>query len=94
MSIEVWIDWGVTLVIVGGIARLDLIYRRRMRDRIDQIETRLDVSKGQAREALSAYKLEVAKSYTTTGYLKDVETRLTERLIRIEAKVDTSVSAQ
>ena len=47
---------------------------------------------GQAREALAAYKLEVAKSYATTGYLKDVEQRLTEHLVRIEGKLDGAQS--
>jgi hypothetical protein len=94
MSIEIWIVWSVTLVIFGGIAHLDFIYRRRMLDQINYLESRLDVGMGQRREDLSAYKLEVAKSYTTTGYLKDVETRMTERLICVESKVDTAASAQ
>ncbi len=42
----------------------------------------------QARESLSSYKLEVAKSYVSIGYLKDVERRLTSHLLRIEAKLE------
>lgn len=94
MSIEVWIVWGVTLVITVGIARLDLIYRRRMLDRIEEVDTRLGHQMDQAREALAAYKLEVAGGYVSVGYLKDVDQRLTERLIRTEAKLDASASAQ
>lgn len=88
MSAEVWIVWGVTLLIVGGIARLDLVFRRRMLDRIDEMEHQFDEGMEQAREALLAYKLEVARSYASTGYLKDIETRLTEYLIRIETKLN------
>lgn len=32
--------------------------------------------------------MEVAQRYASIGYLKDVETRLTEHLLRIEAKLD------
>jgi hypothetical protein len=61
---------------------------------MDELEHRLDVGMGQSREALSAYKLEVAKSYVTTSTLKDVESRLTEHLVRIEAKLDGCQSCQ
>lgn len=39
-------------------------------------------------EALSAYKLEVAKTYASLNYLNAVEKRLTEHLLRIENKLD------
>ncbi|TAN54916.1 MAG: hypothetical protein EPN26_06160 [Rhodospirillales bacterium] len=45
-------------------------------------------TQGNLREALSAYKLEVAKSYASIGYIKDIERRLTEHLVRIESKLD------
>lgn len=37
---------------------------------------------------LSDYKLHVAKEYASIGYLKDVEERLTNHLVRIEDKLD------
>jgi len=40
------------------------------------------------REQVAAYKLEVARTYASLVHLKDVETRLTEHLVRIEAKLD------
>lgn len=40
------------------------------------------------REALADYKLEVARTYASLAHLKDVEVRLTEHLLRIEAKLD------
>lgn len=42
----------------------------------------------QVREQVAAYKLEVARTYASLVHLKDVETRLTEHLVRIEAKLD------
>lgn len=93
MITQIWIGWGLTLVIILGIARQDLIYRRRMLDRIGQIEIRMEGDMDQAREALATYKLEVARGYVSVGYLKDVDQRLTERLIRIEAKLDAAASA-
>lgn len=40
------------------------------------------------RQCLSDYKLEVAKSYASVGYLADVERRLLAHLLRIENKLD------
>jgi hypothetical protein len=43
----------------------------------------LRAAQARDREALAAYKLEVAKQYATTGYLRDVEDRLVKRLDEI-----------
>ena len=40
------------------------------------------------RDSLGAFKLEVAKSYVSISYMKEVERRLTDHLIRIEEKID------
>jgi hypothetical protein len=37
---------------------------------------------------LSDYKLEVARTYASMSYLKDVEDRLTNHLLRIEKKLE------
>ncbi|MCM2344882.1 MAG: hypothetical protein NDJ24_10020, partial [Alphaproteobacteria bacterium] len=44
----------------------------------------------QLREALSAFKLEVAKSYASVSDMRDLEGRLVSHLLRIEAKLDTT----
>lgn len=84
-----------TAILVSGlslcVATLAFYCGKRFRDNskeLEELEHRLDVGLGQAREALSAYKLEVAKSYVTNGHIRDVEGRLTEHLIRIEGKLD------
>jgi hypothetical protein len=89
--------WWVTAVELPAMGGLALLLWRAHQDsdrRMDELEHRLDVGMGQSREALSAYKLEVAKSYVTTSTLKDVESRLTEHLVRIEAKLDGCQSCQ
>lgn len=83
-----WWITAVELPVLGGLFWLIWRSRQDADDRLDDLAHRLDVGVGQARESLAAYKLEVAKSYATTGYLKDVERRLTEHLVRIEAKLD------
>lgn len=84
----VWWITAVELPALGGLFWLLWRIRQDADTRLDDVDRRLEVGLGQTREALSAYKLEVAKSYATTGYLKDVERRLTEHLVRIEAKLD------
>ncbi|CAA7617666.1 hypothetical protein [Magnetospirillum sp. UT-4] len=83
-----WWITAVELPCLGGLFWLVWSNRLKCDSRDDSIEDRLAAGLAQLREALSAYKLEVAKSYATTGYLKDVERRLTEHLVRIEAKID------
>jgi len=84
-----WWITAVELPCLGGMALLLWRSRQDWDKRIDELEHRLEIGLGQSRDALSAYKLEVAKSYATTGYLKDVEQRLTEHLLRIETKLDS-----
>lgn len=86
-----WFPWLVTTIVVPSLGWLSVALWRARLDwdaRIDLIEHRLDSGLSHAREALAAYKLDVAKNYATTGYLKDVEHRLTEHLVRIEGKLD------
>jgi hypothetical protein len=43
------------------------------------------------RDDLAAFKLHVATGYASIVYLKDVESRLTAHLLKIEAKLDRVV---
>ena len=43
---------------------------------------------GFCRDALAEFKLHVARNYVSVNYLKDVENRLTDHLLRIEKKLD------
>lgn len=40
------------------------------------------------KDALAEFKLHVARNYVSTTYLKDIENRLTNHLLRIEQKLD------
>lgn len=43
---------------------------------------------GSCKEALSEFKVHVARNYVSAATLKDVESRLTAYLLRIEKKLD------
>ena len=61
----------------------------------DHISSVLEKRHAQLRETLSAYKLEVAKTYAAQTDLKDLETRIVSHLLRIEAKLDrTALKAE
>lgn len=83
--------WWVTVVEVPVLGSLFWLIWRTRRDAESELgEARLIADRGHAqlREALAAYKLEVAKSYASIAYMKDVEKRLTVHLERIEHKLD------
>lgn len=83
--------WWITAVELPALASLYwLIWRTRQDADLKHDATRhhCDESILALREALAAYKLEVAKSYASIPYLKEVERRLTQHLIRIENKLD------
>ena len=83
--------WWITVVELPALAGLFWLWWNNAKSTDDAIEdirhgaTR-DISR--LRQVLDAYKLDVAKSYASMSYLKDVEARLTAHLIRIEEKLD------
>ena len=89
--------WWITVVEIPALTGLWWLVWRSRRDTdtaLDRHRQRLDTAVAQAREALAAYKLEVAKSYASTSQLKDLEGRLTGHLLRIEAKLDSPHTRQ
>jgi hypothetical protein len=83
--------WWIAAVEVPALAALfGLLWksRREMDETNEETRRFAETAMVQLREALSAYKLEVAKTYASISYIKDVERRLTEHLVRIEAKLD------
>ena len=90
------IIWWITAVELPVIAALFWLIWRNRRDTDDDAnalrhdcERRINL----LRDSLAAYKLEVAKSYASIAYLKEVETRLTAHLLRIEHKLDGPLPA-
>ena len=82
----------VELPVIGGLFWLILHLRREAEQALDALRLRADAAQAQVRDALAAYKLEVAKSYVPIGTLKDLEQRLTGHLLRIEEKLECSRS--
>jgi lipopolysaccharide biosynthesis regulator YciM len=83
--------WWITVVDIPALSALFwLIWRTRREadEAIDHLHDKMDKRSSQFRESLSAFKLEVAKSYATAGDMKDLEGRIVSHLLRIEAKLD------
>ncbi len=83
--------WWITAVELPALAGLFWISWRNFRandDAIEAVRQSADGAIARLGRALDAYKLDVAKSYASMSYLKDVEGRLTAHLIRIEEKLD------
>ncbi len=83
--------WWITVVDVPALAGLlILIWRTRedTQDAVDEMQLVLDRRCEQLRDALAGFKLEVAKNYASRKDLRDVESRIVEHLLRIEAKLD------
>ena len=55
---------------------------------VDDLQMTLDRRCEQLRDALSSFKLEVAKTYAAQKDVRAVEERLVEHLLRIEGKLD------
>jgi hypothetical protein len=84
--------WWITAVEIPALAGLYWLAWRNRRDAdgaIDKTRAALDARLANLRDSLSAYKLEVAKSYASIAYIKEVEKRLTGHLVRIEDKIDS-----
>lgn len=83
--------WWVTAVEVPALAGLFWLIWRVRRDlevAADRLRRTQEMGLFGVRESLASYKLEVAKSYVSIPYLKEVEGRLTGHLVRIENKLD------
>lgn len=86
--------WWVTVIDIPVTASLFwMIWRARKEFQIEvnHLNSLLDIRHSQLRDALSAYKLEVAKTYSTQSELRNLETRLVNHLLRIESKLDKQV---
>lgn len=71
---------------------LAMIWRTRRENEasVNHLQSMLDLRSEQLREALYAFKLEVAKTYASQRDLRDLETRIVEHLLRIESKLDVT----
>jgi hypothetical protein len=85
--------WWITVFDLPAMAGLFwLIWRTRQdgQNSADQLHTLLARRSEQMREALNAFKLEVAKTYASQSDMRELEGRLTGHLLRIESKLDVT----
>lgn len=86
--------WWITVVDLPAMAGLLVMIWRTRNDTnkaVDHIQITLDRRCDQLRDALFAFKLEVAKNYASQKDLRSVEGRIIEHLLRIEAKLEKTV---
>lgn len=84
----IWWITAVDLPALSGLLWLVFHSRAEANDAIDMLHETVEVRSSQLREALSAFKLEVAKSYASVTDMKDLENRIVSHLLRIESKLD------
>ena len=87
----IWWITAVELPVLAGLFWLSWRTRRDCEIAVDDARHETETGMAFIRERLSAFKLEVAKSYASISYLKEVERRLTNHLIRIEDKLDQPI---
>ncbi|QJE74565.1 hypothetical protein HHL28_17180 [Aerophototrophica crusticola] len=88
--------WWITAIEVPALAGLFWMIQQVKRDTeqsLEPLRAGLDATSVQLRDALAAFKLEVAKTYASQDALREVEQRLTAHLLRIETKLDGKMVA-
>ncbi len=85
------LPWWISAVEAPTISALFMFViksRREAERKVALLEGSITHLRGNIMELVSAFKLEVAKSYASTQSLREVEGRLVAHLNRIEAKLD------
>ncbi len=78
----------VELPAFAALFRMVLRHKREMDSGLEQLKAAQEQQISGLKEALADFKLHVARNYVSVNYLKDVESRLTNHLLRIEKKLD------
>jgi hypothetical protein len=85
--------WWITVFDLPAMAGLFWLIWRTRQDcdhSVHKLQCLLDHRSDQLRDALHAFKLEVAKNYASQSDLRELEARLVGHLLRIESKLDTT----
>jgi hypothetical protein len=83
--------WWITIIDIPAMSGLFWMIWRTKKEAeaaVRQAHETQEMRSTQLREALSSFKLEVAKTYASTTDIKDLETRIVSHLLRIESKLD------
>lgn len=87
------LEWWITAIELPVLSALYWMIWRAKKESdtaLQHLREMVETRNAQMREALSSFKLEVAKSYASITDLKELEVRLVSHLLRIEAKLDTT----
>ncbi len=85
--------WWIAVIDLPAMAGLFTLVWKTRQDSVksmNRMQHILDTRCDQLRDALSAFKLEVAKNYAAQNDLRALEKRLVNHLLRIESKLDTT----
>lgn len=85
--------WWITVIDLPAMAGLFALIWRTRQDSLAaraHLQSLLEKRSNQLRDALNAFKLEVAKTYASQNDMRELETRLVNHLLRIESKLDTT----
>lgn len=83
----------ITAVEIPALAGLfGLIWRiqKDLDDTAQRLRALIEARSAQLHESLSAFRLDVARTYTPAVQVRELEGRLTSHLLRIEAKLDST----
>ena len=86
----IWWISAIDLPALGGLFWLIWRTRKESEDSLRHLREIVDTRNAQLRDALAAFKLEVAKSYASITDMRELEARLVSHLLRIETKLDTT----
>ena len=96
--LESGLIWWITVFDLPAMSGLFFLIWKSRQDcerAVKVLHDSLEVRCTQLREALSNFKLEVAKNYASVSDLKDLEGRIVAHLLRIETKLDqTALKAE
>lgn len=88
----IWWISAVEIPVLAGLFWMIWRVRRDAQIALEDVRHEFDTSLLFVRDSLAAFKLDVAKNYASISYLKEVERRLTDHLVRIEEKIDSQRS--
>ena len=91
MPIKIEPTWWITAVEVPVVAALFWMIhglRRDMQERIERGDQRDSDALTRTREDLAQFKIEVARTYVPLSLIRDLDSRLSLHLMRIEEKLD------
>ncbi|MBN2779939.1 MAG: hypothetical protein JXQ74_02615 [Alphaproteobacteria bacterium] len=88
---EIPLSWWIQVVEIPALAGLFLwtkSIRSQAETQHEHLRETLEDRIEKTREVLATHKVEVAQKYASISYIRDVEKRLTDHLIRIEEKLE------